>query len=328
MCIIGLLAVGVSLSACSLNATETLTPEVAAIPTSDTATSAALPTTEVPPSITPVTPIETGSDGCVITMTGWPAYTIAAGDMLSELARRVGSTVAELSEANCIADADAIAVGQTVFVPRLPPPPTIVGATLTPEFVSPMQIPRVGSINASSSLSGDGGSYLLLRGETITVSWPEGPADAAYVEFYVYEPGWTIDRAGPNSITIGRDSSGADGWSLEWTVPPDLSGQLAAFAYRANGGVFSYVDFSPSVFSASGNCRLSPANGTLNLYGEFLIEETSTAVGQLNVGESLPMVGRSLNGSYALDPVTDGQPTVEQLVWARVDADVNLTGDC
>jgi len=66
----------------------------------------------------------------------------------------------------------------------------------------------------------------------------------------------------------------------------------------------------------------------LNLYGEFLIEETSTAVGQLNVGESLPMVGRSLNGSYALDPVTDGQPTVEQLVWARVDADVNLTGDC
>lgn len=61
--------------------------------------------------------------------TDWPVYTVVAGDTLSSIAVRTGSSVRELGAANCLADVGRIRVGQRLHVPRIPPPPT---ATDTP----------------------------------------------------------------------------------------------------------------------------------------------------------------------------------------------------
>jgi LysM repeat protein len=56
---------------------------------------------------------------CVVSQpAGWTTYTIQAGDTLSGIAQRSGSTVAELALANCITDARFIVVGMTLFVPH------------------------------------------------------------------------------------------------------------------------------------------------------------------------------------------------------------------
>ncbi len=48
---------------------------------------------------------------------GWIVYTINAGDSLSALARRVGTTVEALQRANCIRDPQLIRAGTDIFIP-------------------------------------------------------------------------------------------------------------------------------------------------------------------------------------------------------------------
>jgi LysM repeat protein len=55
----------------------------------------------------------------------WPIYIVVRGDTLSSIARRVGSTTAELAQGNCINNVNIIEVGQAIRVPRQPiVPPT------------------------------------------------------------------------------------------------------------------------------------------------------------------------------------------------------------
>lgn len=54
--------------------------------------------------------------------TDWVIYTVVAGDTLSRIARRINTTANELARANCLADANALDVGQLLYVPSLPPP--------------------------------------------------------------------------------------------------------------------------------------------------------------------------------------------------------------
>ncbi len=56
---------------------------------------------------------------CVVSQpAGWTTYTIRAGDTLSSIAQRSGSSVSELALVNCIREARFIVVGATLFVPR------------------------------------------------------------------------------------------------------------------------------------------------------------------------------------------------------------------
>lgn len=57
--------------------------------------------------------------GCTV-RADWPVYVVASGDTLGSIARRVNSTVGELSTANCLANANAIFTGQSLRVPRTP----------------------------------------------------------------------------------------------------------------------------------------------------------------------------------------------------------------
>lgn len=85
--------------------------------------------TELPtPGVTPtVVALPTVPPNCTA-RTDWPEYRVAAGDTLSGIATRTGSTVQQLAQANCLADVNAIRVGQVLRVPRIP---AVVAPTAT-----------------------------------------------------------------------------------------------------------------------------------------------------------------------------------------------------
>jgi len=58
---------------------------------------------------------------------GWAVYTVQPGNTLFSIARAVGSTVNELSAANCLTNADLIITGDQLFVPELPEEPVVTG---------------------------------------------------------------------------------------------------------------------------------------------------------------------------------------------------------
>lgn len=61
--------------------------------------------------------------GPCIVRTDWPTYTVQRGETLFGIAQRVGSSVAELTQANCLANANVLFAGQVLRVPRLPATP-------------------------------------------------------------------------------------------------------------------------------------------------------------------------------------------------------------
>jgi len=66
---------------------------------------------------------------------GWEVYEVQPGNTLFSIARAVGSTVAELRDANCLLDVDNIVAGDLLFVPELPSSPVVTSvplATLPP----------------------------------------------------------------------------------------------------------------------------------------------------------------------------------------------------
>lgn len=95
----------------------TMTPAIAT--PSATATEAA---TAVPSPIEPSTAPEATTAantvaGCQV-RDEWPTYTVRAGDTLYSIARRAGSTVPEVAQANCLADPRRLAVGQVLHLPQ------------------------------------------------------------------------------------------------------------------------------------------------------------------------------------------------------------------
>ena len=52
--------------------------------------------------------------------TDWAIYVVKNGDTLSDIARRTGSTVSTLGEANCLENVSFIRAGQQLRVPYLP----------------------------------------------------------------------------------------------------------------------------------------------------------------------------------------------------------------
>ena len=114
-----LLAATVILAACSLtsesstavveDSTETrvpLTPTIAASPTQE-------------PSAIPENTANIG-DTCTPGRAGWQAYSVQSGDTLAKIARQTNTSIDELFVVNCLTDANAIRIGQTLLVPQLP----------------------------------------------------------------------------------------------------------------------------------------------------------------------------------------------------------------
>jgi LysM repeat protein len=70
---------------------------------------------------------------------GWVAYLIQRGDTLSSIARRAGTTVTALKQANCLTS-DRVYAGATLWVPRLPWSPPTATPQPTSAAVRPTRI--------------------------------------------------------------------------------------------------------------------------------------------------------------------------------------------
>lgn len=62
---------------------------------------------------------------------GWVPYSVRAGDTLSAIAQRTGTTVEQLQQVNCLPDANAIGVDNRLFAPALAPASTPTAAQPT-----------------------------------------------------------------------------------------------------------------------------------------------------------------------------------------------------
>ncbi|MBX7252385.1 MAG: LysM peptidoglycan-binding domain-containing protein [Candidatus Promineofilum sp.] len=122
------------------SATATTTPQAATAPATatNTATPAPLPATSTPTAAltttVPAVPTNTATAPPVVVCaprSDWPVYTVQRGDTLFRIAQRVGSSVAELSAANCLANPNVLPAGALLFVPRLPQPTATATATAT-----------------------------------------------------------------------------------------------------------------------------------------------------------------------------------------------------
>ncbi|MEQ8671943.1 MAG: LysM domain-containing protein [Aggregatilineales bacterium] len=183
-----------------------------------------------------------GTTTCVI-RTDWQLYTIASGDTLSSIARRVNSTVSQLAAANCINDPSRISVGQSLRVPSQP--------------VSQNQ--QVGTVVPSRILIINSGVRAIPANQTISLSWQGASLTGlSSVEFLYYPSGSS------NGVSLGVDSYLTDGAAISWYVPLNVYGRIVARAQINTGGIrysfdllvasqpensngtFGYVTFSPA----------------------------------------------------------------------------------
>jgi hypothetical protein len=226
----------------SLAAATTPTPTLA--PTL-TPTRAALPNSgQVPPTQTNCLP-----------QTGWPVYTVVAGDTLGVIAQRSGSTVAQLATANCLSNAELIYVGQKLYVPRLPVTltPTSAGTPFTPQTAVPTQDLDAPIITQNLTVQPywlDSSNRATTYSDTIRISLGE-VLNADTVKFYVNDPN------GSSLIYIGEDVDPWDGAFVDYDFPEPGSYTFSAVAANdkvlANTNSFT-VRYDPS-FSPPGGQR-------------------------------------------------------------------------
>jgi LysM repeat protein len=144
------------------------------------------------------------SAGCVPN-TSWPIYTVAVGDTLFSIAQRVNSTVAALTQANCLVNPNVIEVGQQIRVPSLPMvtalPPTLAVISYPGQpdpsqcavFInSPHAVYIYSSPNSSDAVLGILGNYAPWR-RTIVGGYEIALPDKS--------TGWVQDQ---NTILVGN----------------------------------------------------------------------------------------------------------------------------
>jgi len=96
---------------CSLGAPQTRTVQPTVIP--------ALGGGDGDIATTTLQPTPTQLGGCT-PRTDWPTITVLPGDSLFGIAQATGATLDDLVTANCLANADMITAGQTLYVPNAP----------------------------------------------------------------------------------------------------------------------------------------------------------------------------------------------------------------
>jgi len=148
---------------------------------------------------------------------GWVAYTVQTGDSVSILANNTGTTVAQLVSANCLANADVIAVGQVIYLPRNPSAASsgssgASNGASSGGNVTNVNGPVIANVRVEPSTVMPNGEYLVLNGTTVTLR-AEGVINAVKVTFVMAAVG---SNAAP--ATIGIDTNLTDGISVPWAI--------------------------------------------------------------------------------------------------------------
>lgn len=232
--ILGLLVIVVTLSGCSLGANSQEDAEkenaqatdipVRIIGNVDETEEVALQVTNTPvPTSTPAsvttqnfttvgstnnsgntTTTTTTTTTCTGVPVGWVNYVVVAGDTLSAIARRSNTTTRTLASANCLSDPSQISVGQVIAVPRLPIPTNQTVGTLL-----------------VSAYQGVEWIYPLPANTVVTFTWSGAPANIESATFTYYGDDGT-------TITVGTDTTIANGAVVTWTTPSNFAGRVIA----------------------------------------------------------------------------------------------------
>jgi LysM repeat protein len=202
-----------------------------------TATPGSAPTIAVVVPVATITPdtgaagssgvaVNSGVTGTCVQPLGWVVYTVQPGDTISLLAERTGTTMQELIAANCLANADVINAGQTIYLPSAPAaaaPTAIVTAV-----VSAKTGPSVGMVWVEPALIRDNGQFYVASGTTVTVR-ARDVVNSTKVTFM-------LQPIGTNTAPtiLGVDTNLSDGVAIPWIVnEPNLRANLWAIATNA-----------------------------------------------------------------------------------------------
>jgi|GEM_PF-5621613 len=204
-----------------------------------TVTSTATATQLVPQATrTPAPQSIRNTENCTV-RTDLPTYTIISGDTLSSIATRFDTTTAQLSEYNCLTNANVITTGMQLYVPYIPPTPTplptdapVVQVSSTPSDLGIRGTLRVYPAIESGNVS-DWNDYVIEPETPFTVDWtgiePEYYYDIVAVTFVYTGDDGTV-------IHIGVDNDISDGMAVTWTPPAGVSGSITGSARTENNG--------------------------------------------------------------------------------------------
>jgi len=216
--LVALAALMLAALACNLAGGGAATPVPTPFPTATLPALTPSPQVTATPQFVIVTATPTPTGGAVINrtlaaptlanctpQTTWPAYTVVAGDTLSRIAERVGSTVAQLATANCLSNTGLIFVGQRLYVPALP-------ATQAPVATQDPNQPTFRENLAVQPFWLDSASRAVTYSETVRVNAGE-VLNADVVDFYVNDP------AGGPAVFMGQDVDPWDGAFIDYSFP-------------------------------------------------------------------------------------------------------------
>lgn len=333
--VLAMLALGAL--ACNLSASPpTPTPR----PLLPTATPFTLPTATPAfqfPTLTP-RPIVPTSPPVIVTpctqRQDWTfIYTVQTGDYLASIANRAGTTVNEVTAANCLANPNFIAVGQRLRLPRQPVPPsptpnlTPGAATWTP---IPGGVPTIQGLRVDPSIPGVGNSIQIGIGQ-VQIS-AVNVTNAVRVTFY-------IANTGQNPTILGDDTDARDGWAVPytnlssslnaqiWAIATSATGQTAqtpsyALVFAANTApTIGALSISPSTTNPDGSLGIRPGQLTVSAAGvqnatrvQFFFAPNITGAQPQMIGETATVV----NGTAAVLWPVSGPPSgvTTGLIWA------------
>ncbi len=253
--LIVLLALLTASLACSLSSGDEPNPTPTRIPLILSPTSAMSPTPTF--MILTPTPMATGAalpavytamPATQINCTpqaGWALYTVAAGDTLGVIAAVTGSTIAQLTSANCLTNPELIYVGQQLRVPQLPPAATAAPTAnpSLPIFSTALTVdPHWTDVNGTA----------ITYSEAVRINAGE-VFNAASVAFYVNDP------SGGPAIGIGADTDPYDGAFVDYDFP--AAGVYTFQAVAAN----EVGTLSSTTFTITYNPTYQPPGGQRNL---------------------------------------------------------------
>lgn len=201
-----------SILACSLTSNEEQEP-VTPTPTAQligqpnlTTVTATMGSTVTPRPTTTSAPTVQPTPSCSL-RTDWATITVQVGDTLFSIAQRSGTNVNALVQANCLANANAIQVGQTLYVPVVIPP--TLGSGSTPILAT------------STSLTACSNLWFFTFNTTITESRCPDLLIATKAAAQDFEGGrvFWYDRGGKYSVPQIYVAFNNGGWSVygdEW----------------------------------------------------------------------------------------------------------------
>lgn len=200
---------------------------------------------------------------CVLRI-DWPTYTVVRGDTLSGIARRTSSTVAELTAANCLSDANLLFAGQVVRVPRLPGAPPVGSPAIS------IAAPQSGAVL-------DLNSAILVSGSASGL--PQGNVTVRALDIN------GVVLAQQSAVVNAPNIGGAGNWqtSLTVTTNPGTIGSIYVFSTSpidnsvAADAVVDVV-YGESSEETSLTITSPTANSTLNLGNAINISGTGVGL--------------------------------------------------